>query len=432
MQIGKKSKTRARDRAAGPSPRGWAPLFSVALTALAACSPAETTPSAEPPVVTKVEGAPTATATPIARAELPSDKPATVLTSLHGAVALGTSIGLMTGTLADDPPAAVQLVPDEGGPTATGAIDVVARRSGGGLLVHGASGLFHDTEGFLVPSPLEKSLAGKPIVAIDALGEGDAEELWIATSAGAIHVAAGMIETFAVEGASAPADTAIGTGPGQAVISAGGEAFFVDLSAKKVTLLATGLGKVHGHDRSEDDTVYLATDAGLLARTKAGAVSLRTLAATGNPAVPVLGVAASFGTVMVVTASSLVRINPTSATTIGDLAGASGALAVDANGDVWTASTGKLTRFATGGHVSFAADVKPFFSKHCTGCHATGVNGAPKDDFLDYASAKERSALMLKRLSGDGGSVMPPVTSEVLAPSDYAVITRWIGGGLQP
>lgn len=369
---------------------------------------------------------------PVSRAESAGDKPAAVLSSLHGAVALGTSIGLLAGTLADDAPKPVALVPDEGGPTTTGAVDVVARRSGGGLLVHAASGLFHDTEGFLVPSPLEKSLAGKAITAIDALGEGDAEELWIATSTSTIHVAAGMIESFEVEGASAPADAAIGTAPGQAVISAGGEAFFVDLAAKKVTLLAKDLGKVHGHDRSEDDTVYLATDAGLLARTKAGAVSLRTLAAAGNPAVPVLGVASSFGVVMVVTASSLVRIDPMAATTLGDLPGASGAVAVDANGDVWAASTGKLTRFATGSPVSFATDVEPFLTKHCTICHATGANGAPKDDFLDYANAKEKSALMLKRLSGDGGSVMPPVTSEVLAPTDYAVITRWVGGGLQP
>lgn len=426
-----RKQSRARDSEARPAVRRFAPLFLVALTAAAACSPAETTPGAEP-VVTKIEGAPAASAMPVTRIDLASDKPATVLTSLHGAVALGTSIGLMTGTLADDPPAAVQLVPDDGGPTATGAIDVVARRSGGGLLVHGANGLFHDVEGFLVPSPLEKSLAGKAITAIDALGDGDAEELWFATSTSAIHVAAGMIESFEVDGASGPADAAIGAGPGQAVVSAGGEAFFVDLTAKKVTLLAKGLGKVHGHDRSEDDTVYLATDAGLFARTKAGAVSLRTLAAAGNPAVPVLGVAASFGTLMVVTASSLVRVDSMSATTMSDLTGASGALAVDANGDVWTASTGKLTRFATGSPVSFAADVKPFFTKHCTVCHATGANGAPKDDFLDFANAKEKSALLLKRLSGDGGPVMPPATSEVLTPTDYAVITRWIGGGLQP
>ena len=425
------SESKSRDRAARPAPRGWAPLLSLTLTALAACAPAESVPGAEP-VVKKIEGAPTALAMPIAHSDVASATPATLLSSLHGAIALGTSAGLLTGTLSDDPPAAVALVPDDGGPTTTGAVDAVARRSGGGLLVHGASGLFHDTDGFLVPSPLEKSLAGKAIVTIDALGEADAEELWIATSASAIHVGASKIETFDVEGTSAPADAAIGVGPGQAVISAGGEAFFVDITANTVTLLAKGLGKVHGHDRGEDNTVYLATDAGLLARDKTGAVSLRTLTAAGQAATPVLGVAASFGAVMVVTASSLVRIDPAGATTIGLLTGATGALAIDANGDVWTATSDKLTRFATGSKVSFATDVKPFFTKHCTVCHGTGVNGAPTDDFLDFATAEARSATILKRLAGDGAPVMPPAMSEVLTPPDYAVVTRWVGGGLQP
>ena len=424
--------SKSRDRAAGAAPRGWAPVLTLTLTALAACAPAETAPAGADPVVTKIEGAPTAVATPIAHSDVTSTQPAKLLSSLHGAIALGTAAGLLTGTLADDPPAAVALVPDDGGPTTTGAVDAVARRSGGGLLVHAASGLFHDTEGFLVPSPLEKSLAGKTIVAMNAFGDADAEELWIATTASAIHVGASKIETFDVDGASAPADAAIGVGPGQAVISAGGEAFFVDITANTVKLLAKGLGKVHGHDRGEDSTVYLATDAGLLARDKTGAVSLRTLTAAGQAATPVLGVAASFGAVMVVTADSLVRIDATGATTLGALTGATGALAIDANGDVWTATTDKLTRFATGSKVSFATDVKPFFAKHCAVCHAAALNGAPKDDFLDFATAEARSATILKRLAGDGAPVMPPANTEVLTPSDYAVVTRWVGGGLQP
>ncbi|MEP7120214.1 MAG: hypothetical protein ABJE95_04850 [Byssovorax sp.] len=425
--------SKSRDRAVGTGRFGAPGLAftAVVVCAVTACAPAESVPSADP-VVKKIEGAPTASATPVAHSDVASDTPATTLSSLHGAIALGTSGGLFTSTLADDPPAAVPLVPDDGGPTTTGAVDVVARRSGGGLLVHAASGLFHDTEGFLVPSPLEKSLAGKPIVAIDALGEGSAEELWMATSASAIHVGAGKIETFDVEGATAPADAAIGVGPGQAVISAGGEAFFVDITASTVTLLAKGLGKVHGHDRSEDSTVYLATDAGLFSRDKSGVVSIRTLAAAGAAPVPVLGVAASFGAVMVITASSLVRIEAAGATTIGALTGGASALAIDANGDVWTAVAAKLTRFATGSKVSFATDVMPFFAKHCDTCHGAGLNYAPMDNFLSYATAKERSAIILKRLSGDGAPVMPPATREVLTPSDYAVVTRWVGGGQQP
>ena len=178
---------------------------------------------------------------------------------------------------------------------------------------------------------------------------------------------------------------------------------------------ATVLSSLHG-------AVALGTSAGLLTSTLAD----------DPPAAPVLGVAASFGAIMVVTASSLVQIDTTGATTIGTLLGATGVLAIDANGDVWTAGPDKLTRFATGAKVSFAADVKPFFASHCATCHGTDLNGAPKDDFLDDATAKERSATILKRIAGDGAPVMPPATREVLTPSDYAVVTRWMGGGFQP
>jgi hypothetical protein len=37
----------------------------------------------------------------------------------------------------------------------------------------------------------------------------------------------------------------------------------------------------------------------------------------------------------------------------------------------------------------------------------------------------------MKRLQGEI-SVMPPASSEVLTAADYAVVTRWVAGGLLP
>jgi cytochrome c5 len=416
---------------------------SLVLVALAGCGTAETTPPDGEVVVSKIEGAPTLAAAPAQRTDVPGDVAPTALSSLHGAVLMGTAAGLFVGTLADDQPKEMTLVPDDGGPTATGAISLLARRSGGGVLVRGANGLFHDLEGFLVLSPLDSVVGaggmGSPapkvdgaLKSIDVFGEGAAEELWITTSTSVVHLAGGKLETLEIADAKAPPDGAVGAGPGQALLMAGGEVFFVDVAKPTAQRVATALGALHGHDRAEDDTVYLATDGGLLVRDKTGKASLRTLAPAGKTAAPVLGVAASFGAVMVTTGSALVRIDPEGATTIGMLAGGPGGVAVDGNGDVWAADQGKLARFSTGAAISFGADVKPFFAKHCSSCHDAGQNGAPKDDFLDYATAKERGALILKRLSGSGVPAMPPVTTEVLTPADYAVVTRWVGGGFEP
>lgn len=391
----------------------------------------------------KIEGAPVAAVTPPQRTDVPGDAAPTALSSLHGAVLVGTAKGLLAGSITDDVPKPVQIVADDGGPTATGAISLLARRSGGGVLVRGENGLFHDLEGFFVLSPLDSVIGksamagGTPpvegdLAAIDVFGEGAAEELWLTTKDNVVHVASGKLEVVAIPDAKAAVDGAVGTGPGQALLLAGGELFYIDLAKPNATRLAQGLGQLHGHDRDEADTVYLATDGGLIARDKMGSVSLRTLAVSGQKATPVLGVAASFGVVVVAAGASLVRIDAAGATTLGALTLGPGGLAVDGNGDVWADGQGKLARFSTGDAVSFSADVQPFFAAHCSSCHDAGKNGAPKDDFLDYANAKERSATILKRLSGSGAPVMPPVTTEVLTPADYAVVTRWVGGGLNP
>lgn len=420
-------------------------MAPLALAILGGCgsSTESTAPDAVDPVVKKIEGVPTPAASPAARTEIAGVAAPTALASLHGAVLVGTAGGLLVGTLADDPPHPMTLIPDDGGPMSTGAISLLARRSGGGVLARGDNGLFHDLDGFLVTSPLDSVVGKSPepnivppvdgaLRTIDVFGEGASEEVWFTTDANVAHAAGGQLDVLVVRGAKGPPVGAIGTGPGQALIVAGGDVFFVDEAKPSAVKIAAAIGTLHGQDRAEDDTVYLATDIGLLVRDKAGALSLRTFAPAGKPGASVLGVTASFGVVMMAIGSSLVRLDEDGATTIGPLAGGPGGLAVDGNGDVWAADQGKLARFATGAPVSFAADVKPFFAEHCSSCHDAGKNGAPKDAFLDYATAKDRSDTIVKRLLGSGVPVMPPVTTEALTSADYAVVTRWVGGGLLP
>jgi len=163
-------------------------------------------------------------------------------------------------------------------------------------------------------------------------------------------------------------------------------------------------------------------------------VSLRTFAPAGSSPVNVLGVSAAFGSVVAETSQWLARVDPNGAATLGSAASPRPGLgvAVDANGDTWSADEGKLFRVLTGRPVSFESDVKPFFDRHCMSCHRTGSLGAPVRNFDDFETAKSYSALIARRLQAIGVPPMPPAYVETLTAADFAVVIRWIGGGLQP
>jgi mono/diheme cytochrome c family protein len=404
--------------------------------ALAGCGAGETAPDV--PALERIEGAPADGPTP-EKVEIPTD-PALTPTALalyQGAAAVGTTGGVLVGSLTTNSLKPLLVVPTGDEPSSAGAIQRFAQRGTGGFFAVAENGLFHDGQGVLLYSPLNqaKELAGNPITWLDAFGAQSSEELWLVTSAGAFRVAAGKIGSFEVEdpaGVPQPAEAVVGVAPGQAIVVTAGRAYLVNIVEVTAELLLEEMGPFHGLARGEDGTVYIAAGGGLFERDPVtGALAVRTLAAAGAPAEPVLAVAASFGAVVAATQKSLVRIDAAGAVRLVDLPEPPPALAVDGQGDTWALESGKVVRHITGAPVSFESDVKPFLDAHCMSCHASGAGGAPVVDFLDYEVAKERASTIVKRLKGEG-SVMPPVTVEVLTAADYAVVIRWVAGGLLP
>jgi len=385
-------------------------------------------------VVQRIDGAPV-DATPVDRVEVDAAAPPSALSSMSGLIAVGTPEGVFVGSRSQaDTLSAVLVLADSGEPQSTGSVSLMARRGSGGLLVYAENGLFHDSDGALLMSPLSPVLAGKPVTSLDAFGTGESEELWMVAAGEAAHASAGHLTTFSIADGAAVPEAVIAVGTESAIVAQGGKAYLLDLDQLSATLIAEGLGRVNGFARSEDASVYLASESGLLERTRAGDVSLRTFAPAGSTPVNVLGVSAAFGSVVAETSQWLVHVDPSGAATLGSAASPRPGLgvAVDANGDTWSADQGKLFRVLTGRPVSYASDVKPFFDRHCMSCHRTGTLGAPVRNFDDFETAKSYSALIARRLQAIGIPPMPPAYVETLTAADYAVVIRWIGGGLQP
>jgi hypothetical protein len=409
-------------------------LHLVAALALSACGgggdPADDAPSG----VKKVERVPTSGAN-INHASVITASPPAVLSALRGQVAIGTSVGLSVASLGDASVSELLVVADtETEPKSTGAIQRLARRKDGGVLIAADNGLFHDEGGLLLTSPLGSALAGVPIQAMSALGEGMEEELWITSDAGALHVGGGQLTGVSIADVKGAPDAVVGAELGRALLTAGGEVFLIDVEEGSATKLQSDLGAVHGFDRSDDGTVYLATDAGLFARGRDGTLALYTFAAPGAAPASVLAVSAAFGGVFATTATQLLSVGDEGATVLGDLTQASlGGLATDANGDAWVIDDGNLVHYKSGDPVSFVKDVKPFFAAHCASCHKAGLQGAPKHDFEDFATAEEYASTIARKLTAPSGlGVMPPASVETLRASDYAVVIRWIGSGQAP
>lgn len=413
-------------------------LLSSVAVALVGCGGSGEPPGGAIPEVRRVEGIPASGPTP-EHVVVPVDGEGvpTTLSLYHGAVAVGTSDGVLKGSLVTNVLEPLLVVPTGDEPTGTGAVTQLPLRPSGGLFAVAERGLFHDGQGVLLYSPLNATpgLANNPVLGLDAAGGADAEELWIRTKNSAFYVAGGKITGFEVKdaaGTAQPVSSLVGLDRNRAFAVAGGEAYEIDLEAASVTVVAEGIGPVHEAARAEDGTVYIASDTGLYVRDPVkGEISVHTFTPTNVDGAQVLHVAASFGTVVAATAKSIVRVDGETAIHLVDFVGPPAGLAVDAQGDVWALDGGQVVRHITGAPVSFEKDVKPFLAQHCAVCHQDGLNGAPAVDFADYEVAKERSATIVKRLKGDG-SVMPPVTFEVLTAADYAPVIRWVAGGLSP
>lgn len=388
--------------------------------------------------LTTVAGAPTDRVA--ANSTLTMSSPPQALGVFDGRAAIGTGAGLFAASNSQpDTVAEVPVYLDGTGiirtdtAATTGSVQLLARRGTEGTLAVTDKGLFHNQDGVLVRSPLSDTLAGKQLLGVDVYGSGASEELWLLAADGLHHVGNQQLVSISISGVNAKPEAALATGASRALVALDGALYDVDLTAGTAVLIHKGLGHVTAAERSEDGELFFATDTGLLEVNKAGELRLHTLAADGAPAQAISTVTAAYGSLVVGTASELYALEPAGVFHLGSVAGLTPrGVAIDANGDTFAAGTAGMLRFKTGKPVSFATDVKPFFTQHCMSCHQTGINGAPAINFTDYETARTWSAEALKRLNAVSVSPMPPTSAETLTAADYAVVTRWVGGGMAP
>lgn len=363
-----------------------------------------------------------------ARTALPLSSAGVGLATLSGRLAVATSSSVESVADGGLAPLAVG-APDED--SSLGTVTGVFRRGASSLWVTSSLGLFHDApgHGHLLRSPASDSLGGRVVRALDAWGSGSAEELWLLTDQGLVQLAQGHLTpvslSFPAKGELGLPSTVVAVGPGQAVMTADSDAFFVDLQASTATWLADALGEVKSSTRADDGTALLATTEGVLRRRPSGAVELVTL---GGPIDDVWG---GGGVVMVVTQGAVAQLDGEQARRRGPVSSAHprGAV-VDAAGNTYVLDGAELAKLATGTDdaPSFEADVKPFFVAHCVSCHQATH---PIIDFTNYDTAVAKAAATVARLR-ETTSPMPPANTEVLVPSQYAVVLRWVEGGLKP
>jgi len=360
------------------------------------------------------------------RTALPLSSAGVGLATLSGRLAVATSSSVEAVADGGLAPLAVG-APDED--SSLGTVTGVFRRGTSGLWVTTSQGLFHDAQGHLLRSPASDSLGGRTARALDAWGSGTSEELWLLTDQGLVQLAQGHLTpvelSFPAKGELGLPSAVVAVGPGQAVMTAGGDAFFVDLQASTATWLADALGEVKSATRADDGTALLATTEGVLRRLPTGAVELMTLGG------PIDDVSAGGGVVTVVTQGAVARLEGEQARRRGPVSSARprGAV-VDAAGNTFVLDGAELAKLATGTDdvPSFEADVKPFFVAHCLSCHQATH---PIIDYTNYDTAVAKAADTVARLR-ETTSPMPPANAEVLVPSQYAVVLRWVEGGLKP
>ena len=381
----------------------------------------------EASMLTVIEGAPVGSE-PVEQSSPESLDSMRAWSSLRGALAIGTDDGVwVSSALNPGSFAPLNVVGTDDEPTATGAVQLLASR-GDGLLAWADNGLFHESEGFLLRSPLSPTLADWTVHGLDTVVEDDHEALWFATDAGVFRW---MDDTLRWFDALPQAEALVALDAQRAIAVWDGDAYFIDGETGTTVTEMTGVGEVLDVARRIDKSVFLATTTGLWGRRPEGAWMRWTFADAHDDAQPAFAVAAAFDQVFVALDDSVVSATPDGSAFLAEVAGAT-ALVEDGAGDVWVANPAALTQLATGQPVSFAADVVPFMTAHCTRCHDDGASNAPALALTDLSAVRGMAQLLEKRLLANGSPPMPPANEEILKPRDYAIVIRWIAGGKLP
>jgi hypothetical protein len=352
----------------------------------------------------------------------------TVLRSVDGGLTVGTTTGVARASLlGDDQLSPLAIVGPSSEKLQLGAVRAIARRSDRGFLVLADSGLYHDAPTGLLPSPFSPSLAGKDIRAMDVVGAGPDEAIWLTTASGML-VRRGT-ELVSLGGLDGPPELVIGLDAKAALYFSKGTLSEATVDSATTKTLATGLPKTTSFDRRSEGTLYIGTEGGLLVRSPSGSLSLHTLEETGKPGRSVRAVGASADGAAMLVGSDVVIFDDEGPHVVAEAKPDESKIAFDANGDVWAASPIGLRRIRYGKPVSYERDVRPFLVKACQTCHG-GSGGGPTRAFDTYEVAKAQAVEMAKRIRADGRPVMPP--SGALPASETRLVVRWALGGTPP
>lgn len=303
---------------------------------------------------------------------------------------------------------------------------------GDGVFLAGPGGFFHDAPGHLLRSPLSDSFSMESVRFVDFIDNA----LYVTTATEAVRVLDGRREAVKVDDPdeSGALQAVVGRSSSKALLVKGGSLYAVDLTARTVKTLARNVPTVTALSH-RGDVVLLGTAEGLVEVAADDAVKRRTLAAASAAGQPVVDVEVDGDGSLVSTSTQVLHVTASGAVVLADVAQPwPDSVAKDSAGDVWFIDGTKVARLTTSiapPPPSFATDVKPFLTAHCTSCHSSGANYAPVIDFTNYGAAKTYAQNSLRRLT-DTLSPMPPISTETLTPAQYDVFVRWVDGGLLP
>jgi hypothetical protein len=379
----------------------------------------------EPPLPSRVTLMPVTGTRPVST-EVMATSGAVGLSVVGGQVAIATLDGLSTRQGTSLVPVPVGAM----GTESVGTVRSLSRRAGAALVL-ATGGVFQERQGRLLRSPMSDGLALTTVRSVDVVGEGAAETWWLRTDTAVQRATAAGVETLALQDprAGGVVKAVVGRDPSTALVVRGDRLYLIDVAAPSVVTLAKDIGAVSATARLATGVVLLATDAGLLRISPSNEVTLLALGTQGA----VRDVVADGDAALVLANGVLTSLLVDELTVLGDVASpiAQG-LVRDAQGALFVLDGAALKRLAapTETPVTFA-DVRPFFAAHCTSCHTSGANYAPVFDLTNLQTARtwaQRSLARVKNID----MPMPPASSGVLRPSQYAVFERWVAGGLLP
>lgn len=413
----------------------------VASTTFAACQgPDEPSSTIKPPVDERLELRVVAGAPGVVKEEPQSNSYevegyVTTMAGRGTIVTVGTTTGVFE--LGASGPKLLPIVGVE--PDLPGSTGIVRAMAGydDGVLVVADNDILFAQSGALTRSAGKTTLATLGIEALGARFADDDGDMTTETHLSVIgadaghELTAGSLVTWTIE-EEMGAPSAILAQKDTVYLAYGPRVYEVDKAKKEAIAVSLDMGNIHEIACSSvacdaGSLIYFASDKGLVERSASGVYSLYTLTESGaaNVGVESFAIDGSKQRLYATAGNQLLRIRagdiPSAVATVAPTTEPR-KLVVDKIGDVWTGTERDITKYALGTPLSFLTDVQPIMHEYCAECHATALNGAPKIDFEDYATAVGLVERIIARAAVERS--MPPGTYDKKLPAELITILK--------